>query len=118
MPFALTIGVPHETFFKLVPMELKSFYKSYKQKKILRDREIWEIFGTYGISSFIVALDRCISRQKSTAEYIKEPIHSKDESNGKMTEEQMLEMEIKKAIEVEEKWILASKQSGLPPTII
>lgn len=102
----------------LVPNQLRAYYKAYKLKRKIRDEEAWLQWGSYGISAFIVAIDRCLNGKKSKAEYIKEPIHSKDESNGKMTEEQRLEMEIKKAIEVEEKWILASKQSGLPPTII
>lgn len=117
MPFALTIGVPYETFMHLVPNELKSFYKSYKQKQRMRDEEMWMYFGNYGISAFIVAIDKCFSKN-SKAEYIKEPIMSKMFENYGLTEEEILEKEIQKAISSEESWALAGKQKGLPETII
>ena len=88
MPFALTIGIPYEIFFKLVPNELRSFYKSYKQKQRIRDEEMYMWWGNYGISALIVAIDRCFSGKKSKAEYIKEPILSKTFENDELTEEE------------------------------
>lgn len=114
MPFALTIGVPHDTFMHLVPNELRAYYKSYKQKQRIRDEEMWTWWGNYGISALIVAINSCFSKNPK-AEYIKEPLMSK--AFG-LTEEELQEREMKKAILAEEQWIMASKNNGLPETII
>lgn len=118
MPFALTIGVPYETFMHLVPNELRSFYKSYKQKQRVRDEEMWMYWGNYGISALIVALDRCFSGKKSEAEYIKKPLMSKAFENEGLTEEEVQEKELRKAITAEEQWMIVGKRKGLPETII
>lgn len=118
MPLALTIGIPYETFFKLVPNELRAFYKAYKNKKKIKDEEIWIWWGNYGISALIVAIDRCFGGKKSKAEYIKESILSKAFENDGLTEEEIQEKELRKALLAEEQWIIAGKQKGLPETII
>lgn len=117
MPFALEIGVPYETFMHLVPIELRAYYKAYKQKQKMRDEEAWMYFGNYGISAFIVAIDKCFSKNPK-AEYIKEPIMSKMFENYGLTEEEIQEEEIRKAILSEDRWILEGKIKGLPETII
>lgn len=89
MPLALTIGIPYKTFFKLVPNELRAFYKAYKNGKKIKDEEMWTWWGNYGISALIVAIDRCFGGKKSKAEYIKEPILSKTFENNKLTEEEI-----------------------------
>ena len=118
MPFALTIGVPYETFMHLVPNELRSFYKSYKQKQRIRDEEAWLQWGNYGISALIVAIDTFINGKQAKAEYKKEPLLSKAYENEGLTEEEIMEKELQKAINAEEQWIIASKNKGLPETII
>lgn len=89
MPLALTIGIPYKTFFKLVPNELRAFYKAYKNGKKIKDEEMWMWWGNYGISALIFAIDRCFGGKKSKAEYIKEPILSKTFENNKLTEEEI-----------------------------
>lgn len=118
MPYALTIGVPYETFWHLTPNDLRAFYKSYKQKEKLRDEEMWNVWGNYGLSALLCAIDRCIHGKKASSEYIKEPLLSKMFENEGLTEEEIYERELEKAIIAEEQWILASKQKGLPETII
>ena len=75
-------------------------------------------WGSYGISALIVAIDRCFGGNKSKAEYIKEPILSKTFENDGLTEEEIQEKELRKALLAEEQWIIAGKQKGLPETII
>ena len=75
-------------------------------------------WGSYGISALIVAIDRCFSGKKSKAEYIKEPILSKTFENDGLTEEEIQEKELRKALLAEEQWIIAGKRKGLPETII
>lgn len=118
MPDALTIGVPYETFWHLVPNDLVAFYKAYKQKEIMRDKEAWQILGTYGISAFIFAIDHCLNGKKASFEYIKEPIMGKLFENENLTEEELYEKELEKALQAEEQWIVASRQKGLPETKI
>lgn len=89
MPLALTIGIPYKTFFKLVPNELRAFYKAYKNGKKIKDEEMWMWWGNYGISALIVAIDRRFGGKKSKAEYIKEPILSKTLKNDGLTEEEI-----------------------------
>lgn len=85
----MTIGVPYNTFFKLIPNELPAFYKSFKQKQKMEDEKIWSWIGNYGISALTVAIDRCFGGKKSKAEYIKEPILSKTFENDGLTEEEV-----------------------------
>ena len=118
MPFALTIGIPYETFFKLVPNELRAFYKAYKNSKRIKDEEMWMWWGNYGISALIVAIDKYFGGKGSKEEYIKEPILTKELENDGLTEEEIQEKELRKALIAEEQWIIAGKQKGLPETII
>ena len=84
----------------------------------MRDEEMWAWFGNYGVSAMIVAIDRCFGGKKSKAEYIKESILSKTFENDGLTEEEIQEKELRKALFAEEQWIMAGKQKGLPETII
>ena len=79
---------------------------------------MWAWFGNYGVSAMIVAIDRCFGGKKSKAEYTKESILSKAFENDGLTEEEIQEKELRKALFAEEQWIIAGKQKGLPETII
>ena len=68
---------------------------------------MWAWFGNYGVSAMIVAIDRCFGGKKSKA----------FENDG-LTEEEIQERELMKALFAEEQWIIAGKQKGLPETII
>lgn len=89
MPFALSIGVPYETFMHLVPNELRAYYKAYKQKQKMRDEEAWMWWGNYGISALIFAIDHCFSKNPKS-EYIKKPImFDMDKKEKGMSEEEL-----------------------------
>lgn len=79
---------------------------------------MWMWWGNYGLSALNVAIDRCFGGKKSNAEYIKEPILSKTFENDGLTEEEIQEKELRKALLAEEQWIIAGRQKGLPETII
>ena len=99
------------------PKELEPFDKAHKKKIEEQDmlQHLW--WGNYGISAFIVAIDRCFSKNKK-AEYIKEPIFRNGLENYGLTEEEIYKKELNKALLSEEQWIMASKQKCLPETII
>lgn len=100
------------------PKELEPYDKAHKIKIAEQDnlQHMW--WGNYGVSALIVAIDRCFGGKKSKAEYIKEPILSKTFENDGLTEEEIHEKELRKALLAEEQWIIAGKQKGLPETII
>lgn len=100
------------------PKELEPYDKAHKIKIAEQDnlQHMW--WGNYGVSALIVAIDRCFGGKKSKAEYIKEPILSKAFENDGLTEEEIQEKELRKALLAEEQWIIAGKQKGLPETII
>ena len=100
------------------PKELEPYNKAHKMKMAEQDNLQYTWWGSYGISALIVAIDRCFSGKKSKAEYIKEPILSKTFENDGLTEEEIQEKELRKALLAEEQWIIAGKQKGLPETII
>lgn len=99
------------------PKELEPFKKAHKNKIMEQDslQHMW--WGNYGISALIVAIDHCFNN-KAKSEYIKEPILSKAFDNDGLTEEEIYEKELKKALIAEEQWIIASNKKGLPETII
>lgn len=100
------------------PKELEPYDKAHKIKIAEQDnlQHMW--WGNYGVSALIVAIDRCFGGKKSKAEYIKDPILSKAFENDGLTEEEIHEKELRKALLAEEQWIIAGKQKGLPETII
>ena len=100
------------------PKELEPYDKAHKIKIAEQDNLQYMWWGNYGISALIVAIDRCFGGKKSNAEYIKDPILSKAFENDGLTEEEIQEKELRKALLAEEQWIIAGKQKGLPETII
>lgn len=100
------------------PNELKPFDKAHKMKIQEQDmlQHMW--WGSYGISALTVAIDRCLNGKKSKAEYSKEIILQKIYENDGLTEGEIYEKELSKALNAEEQWILVGKRKGLPETII
>ena len=107
------MGVSYDLFMDLCPNELKAFENS-KVIKIKELDQLVHVFGIYVESAVSVAVDRCLSGKKSKAKYIETPLLD----NLGLTEDEILDKEIKKAIQAEEQWIVASRKKGLPETKI
>lgn len=118
MPQYLAIGVTYERFMDSCPKELESFVKAHKNKIMEQDmlQHLW--WGHYGISALTVAIDKCLNGKDARAEYTKEVIFQKIFENDGLTEDEIYEKELCKALNAEEQWILTGKQKGLPETII
>lgn len=118
MPHYLAIDVTYERFMDSCPKELEPFDIAHKNKIKEQDmlQHMW--WGNYGVSALIVAIDRCFNGKKTKAEYMKENIMSKAFENDGLTEEEIYERELKKALFAEEMWIRAGKKKGLPETVI
>ena len=69
------------------------------------------------ISALTVAIDHCFSK-KAKSMYMKEPITARLLENDGMTEEEIYERELQKALFAEEQWIRNDKKRGLPETVI
>ena len=100
------------------PKELEPYDKAHKITIAEQDNLQYMWWGNYGVSALFVAIDRCFGGKKSKAEYIKEPILSKAFENDGLTEEEIQEKGLRKALLAEEQWIIAGKQKGLPETIL
>lgn len=72
---------------------------------------VW--WGEYGVSALICAIDRCFNKN-AKSQYVKEPVLSK----AFESEEEIYEKELRKALLAEEQWIVASRNRGLPETVI
>lgn len=90
--------------------------KAYDKKRKQLDELIWACIGSYMIPAVTVAVDRCLNGKKASAEYIKKAMFSDTEED--LTDEERDERELRQMIANEEAWIRASKQRGLPETII
>lgn len=100
------------------PSDLEPYAKAHKLEVMENDQMIHAICGNYIMSAVSVAIDHCFSGEKAKSKYIQEPLMSKEFENYGMTEEEIYEKEMKKALLVEERWMMSGKQKGLPETII
>lgn len=82
------------------------------------DNIIHAVCGSYVLSAVSVAVEHCLAGRKAKSGYIKEPILSKAFENDGLTEEQIYEKELQKALFAEEMWIKAGEKKGLPETVI
>lgn len=83
----------------------------------MRDEEAW-LNGQYTLSAVSVAVEHCIAGKKAKSKYVDEPFMAKAFENDGLTEEEIYEKELKKALLAEEQWIVVSRQKGLPETVI
>lgn len=74
--------------------------------------------GMYVMSAVSTAIEHNLAGKKAKSEYIKEPLMSKIFENDGMTEEEIQEREIRKAILTEQKYVTLAEIKGLPETII
>lgn len=111
------MGVTWQEFWKMNPHIINCLQKGYEERIKQEDylQHLW--YGTYGVSAVSVAIERCFS-QKAKSKFIEKPIFSSLSENAGLTQEQIYEKEVKKALLAEEQWIKASKQKGLPETIL
>lgn len=100
------------------PRIISLMTRAYERKRKQLDELVWGFVGSYMIPAVTVAVDRCLNGNKSKAEYIKEPLLQKGDELEYLTNEEREEREIRQLIANEEAWIRASKQRGLPETII
>lgn len=79
---------------------------------------MWAWWGNYGISALCFAIEHCLNGKKAKSKYVNEPIMAKVLENDGLTEEEIYEKELRKALLAEEQWIVVGKRKGLPETVI
>lgn len=79
---------------------------------------MWAWWGNYGISALCFAIEHCLNGKKAKSKYVNEPIMAKVLENDGLTKEEIQEKELRKALLVEEQWIVVGKQKGLPETVV
>ena len=99
------------------PHIIKLLIKGYEEKIKEQDYLAW-LSNQYTLSAVLVAVERCLAGKKAKSEYIKEPLLSKVFENEGLTEKQIREKEIKKAMLTEQKYMITATMKGLPKTII
>lgn len=99
------------------PRIISCLYEGYKQKIKQEDYLAW-VNGRYTMSAVATAVEHCLNGRKAKSEYIKEPLFLKNFEDYGLTEEEIYERELKKALLAEEQWIRVSKEKGLPETSI
>lgn len=99
------------------PKELEPFEKAYKLKLQQQDRQAYTL-GMYVMSAVSTAIEHNFAGKKAKSKYMKEPLLLKVFENDGLTEEEIQEKEIRKAILAEEQHIVVGINKGLPETII
>lgn len=111
-------GITVKDIDQSCPADLEPYEQAHNKELEEQDcmQHMW--WGRYGLSAISVANEHCFAGKKAKMEYVKEPVLSEILESESMTEEEKYEKEIEKALLAEEQWIFASKQKGLPETII
>lgn len=99
------------------PADMKPYLKAHKEELKERDYLAW-VQGQYALSAVSVAVEHCLAGKKARSEYIKEPILPKVFENNGLTEEQIYEKEVRKAILTEQRYMEIAINKGLPETFI
>lgn len=99
------------------PADLEPYGKAYKLQTQQQDSQM-HMMGMYVMSAVSTAIERNFAGKRAKSEYIKEPLLSKIFENDGLTEEEIQEKEIRKAILVEQQYITMAEIKGLPETII
>lgn len=99
------------------PTDMEPYLRAHKEELKEKDYLAW-LSNQYTLSAVSVAVERCLDGKKAKSEYIKEPILPKVFENEGLTEQEIQEKKIKKAILIENQYIARAINSKLPETII
>lgn len=91
--------------------------KGHQEKIKEQDYLAW-LFNQYTLSAVSTAIEHNLAGKKAKTKYAQEPLLSKILENDGLTEEQIQEKEIKKALLTEQKYMAIATNKGLPETII
>lgn len=93
---------------------MKGYSEKIKQQDYLQF--LW--WGSYGTTAVTVAVEHCLAGRKAKSKFTEKPILADSLDNLGLTEDELYEKEVQKALLAEEQWIMTGRQKGLPETII
>lgn len=80
-----------EQFKHLNPTKLEYCLKGYELRRKMQDRDMWEYFGTYGLSAVMTAVEHCLAGRKAISKYIDKPnLQDGTRQNRPLTEEEKM----------------------------
>lgn len=97
------------------PKELKPFDIAHQRKITEFDTLMFGWWGNYGLTAVSVAVEHCLSKHPKS-KYLEEPMTAKIFENYGLTQKEIEEKEIKKAILAEQQWQMQAKMKNLPKT--
>lgn len=112
------MGVTWQEFWGMNPHIINCVRRGHEEKIKQDDylQHVW--WGNYGISAISVAVEHCLAGDKAKTKYIEKAVLKEAIENAAITEEEIYERELQKALLAEERWIAVGKLKGLPETII
>lgn len=111
------MGVSWNDFWVMNPRIIKAISRGYAKKIQQQDYLSW-MNGQYTLSAVSVAVEHCLAGKKAKSKYIEEPFMAKAFEYDGLTEEEIQEKEIRKAILIEQQYMAMSINNGLPETVI
>lgn len=111
------MGVSWNEFWNMNPRIISCLAHGYQEKLKQQDYMNW-LSNQYTFSAVETAIEHMINGKRAKSEYIKEPLLMKFLEESQLTEEERLEIEMRKEILAMEQWIANDKARGLPETSI
>jgi hypothetical protein len=100
------------------PNDLKPYAEAHKIELRENDSFMYNVFGSYGISALMFAIEHCLAPKQARIKYLEEPILHKTFENDGLTQEEIDNRELQRALLAEQQWQSNAYQKGLPPTIL
>lgn len=116
-PYANAMGISWRDFWDMTPRIIKAHQKGQEESMKLEDKLNW-LTGQYVMSAIATVLDNALNGRNAKTEYVEEPILPKVIENSRMTEEERLEIAMRKELLAMEQWIENDKRRGLGATHI
>lgn len=99
------------------PADLEPYSKAYKLQLQQQDSQL-HIMGMYVLSAVSTAIEHNFAGKKAKQEYVKEALLSRVFENDGLSQKEIEEREINKAILTEKQYMAMAINKGLPETII
>lgn len=103
---AFAIGISVDEFKHMTPYKLECCLKGHRMNRKMHDEEMWLWWREYGISAFIYAIAHTFGKN-SKFEYAEEPVFSRINHSGTLTEEEKereLQLFIKRNEKMRAEW--------------
>lgn len=105
----LALGISYHDFWGMNPRIVKIFNKAQAEKEKIYDTYMWAM-GAYVYEAVYVSIGKFFGGEGFTLNYPDAPRTTPQED----AEAVRMDRELKKALAIEESWVVRGKQMGLP----